>query len=121
MQITLDGFDDGMTIGGHHVNKLRYAGDTTLVASWKAKVQDLVGRAPRTSEDGGLFLNVKKTNLLQINVDDTNTKERIQIVFIIDLAFSTLITGPNSLQTTNEKSFDETALIPVLLSATQPK
>ena len=73
MRTSFDGFHDGVTTGGQRINNLRYADNKILVASWKAEMQDLVERVRRASEDGDLFLNVKKTKLMQINDDDPNT------------------------------------------------
>jgi len=42
MRETLDGFQGGLQIGGRMVTNLRYTDDIILLATWEAKLQELV-------------------------------------------------------------------------------
>ena len=44
MRIALEGFDGGVKIGCQVVNNIRYADDTTLLATSQAELQDLIER-----------------------------------------------------------------------------
>ena len=48
----------GIKTGGRHINNLRYADDTTLMAESKAKVKSLL-RVKKQSERAGLKLDIK--------------------------------------------------------------
>ena len=56
--------EEGLRIGGRKINNLRYADDTTLVAANITDLQNLIGKVKSSSEEAGLFLNVKKTKIM---------------------------------------------------------
>ena len=64
MRKALDGFPGMVSIGGRQLTNLRYADDTTLIARTASDLQDLINRVKKTSEEYGLFLNVKKTKVM---------------------------------------------------------
>ena len=64
MRKALDGFSGRVSIGGRQLTNLRYADDTTLIARTASDLQDLINRVKKTSEEYGLFLNVKKTKVM---------------------------------------------------------
>jgi hypothetical protein len=56
--------DEGLRIGGRKVNNLRYADDTTLLAANITDLQNLIRKVKTSSEEAGLFLNIKKTKIM---------------------------------------------------------
>ncbi|PIK33998.1 endonuclease-reverse transcriptase [Apostichopus japonicus] len=64
MRLALDDFVGQVSIGGRQINNLRYADDTTLLARTAAELQDLIERVKQSSEEYGLYLNVKKTKVM---------------------------------------------------------
>ena len=56
----LDEAKDGIRIGGLKVNNLRYADDTTLIATTKEGLACLLGKGKEVSEKFGLFFILKK-------------------------------------------------------------
>ena len=64
MRNALDGYEGQVSIGGRRITNLRYADDTTLLARTADELQDLIDRVKQTSEEYGLFLNVKKTKVM---------------------------------------------------------
>ena len=73
-------WDKGNSIGGRKVTNLRYADDTTLITGTKDNLTEIITKVKRASEEAGLYLNVKKTEVMttgkldHIIVDD-NTIE----------------------------------------------
>ena len=59
----------GLPVGGYNINKLRYADDTTLIATSVADMAELLKRVKVESELLGLRLNVSKTNIMSIGPD----------------------------------------------------
>ena len=78
MRYVLEKWDKGISIGGRRVTNLRFADDTTLIAGTKDDLTELITKVKRSSEEAGLYLNVKKTNVMttgkldHIIVDDNN-------------------------------------------------
>ena len=70
MRKVLDGWHGGISIGGWQLNNLRYADDTTLLATSLQELSVLVSRVKRESEMMGLHLNVTKTKLMIIGEED---------------------------------------------------
>ena len=64
MRNALDGFSGEVSVGGRQLTNLRYADDTTLIARTAPELQNLIDRVKSTSEEYGLFLNVKKTKVM---------------------------------------------------------
>ena len=67
MRDALEDYSDGFRIGGRTVQNLRYADDTTLIATSKESLLELIGLVKDASERRGLFLNVKKTKVMVID------------------------------------------------------
>ena len=51
-------------IAGRHINNLRYADDTTLMAESKEKLKSLLMRVKEESEKAALKLNIQKTKIM---------------------------------------------------------
>ena len=58
--------EDGIKIGGHYINHLRYADDTVLLADSEEKLQNLIQIVDRKSMIYGMELNAKKTETMVI-------------------------------------------------------
>ena len=58
--------EDGIKIGGHNINHLRYADDTVLLADSEEKLQNLIQIVDRKSMIYGMELNAKKTETMVI-------------------------------------------------------
>ena len=58
----LDELQAGIKIAGRNINKLRYAGDTTLMAESEEDLKSLLMRV-KESEKAGLKLNFLKTKI----------------------------------------------------------
>ena len=56
----------GLPVGGYNVNNLRYADNTTLIATSVADMAELLKRVKVESELLGLHLNVSKTKIMAI-------------------------------------------------------
>ena len=54
----------GIKIARRHINNLRYADDTTLMAESEEKLKSLLMKAEGESEKGGLKLNNQKTKIM---------------------------------------------------------
>ena len=54
----------GIWIAGRHINNLRYADDTTLMAESEEKLKSLLMKVKEKSEKAGLKLNVQKTKIM---------------------------------------------------------
>ena len=53
----------GIKIAGRNINKLRYTGDTTLMAESK-ELKSLLMKVKKESEKVGLKLNIRKTKIM---------------------------------------------------------
>ena len=62
--IMLDETQAGIKIAGRHINNLRYADDTTLMAESEEELKSLLMKVKVESEKVGLKLNIKKTKLM---------------------------------------------------------
>ena len=54
----------GVKIAQRHINNLRYADDTTLMAESEEELKSLLMKAKEESEKVGLKLNVQKTKII---------------------------------------------------------
>ena len=52
---------EGVTVGGHNINNLRYADDTSLLALKEQKLQNLLTTVNDKGKLYGMEINVKKT------------------------------------------------------------
>ena len=59
----LDEAQAGIKIAGRNINKLRYTGDTTLMAESK-ELKSLLMKVKKESEKVGLKLNIRKTKIM---------------------------------------------------------
>ena len=66
MRKALENFEGSTTVGGCKITNLRYADDIVLIAGSMEKLQFLVGRGRTESEKARLFLNAKKTKVMEI-------------------------------------------------------
>jgi len=62
---------EGVKVGGHNINNLRYADDTVLIADSEEKLQDILQTVTQASENKGLQLNAKKTECMVITKKPT--------------------------------------------------
>ena len=88
MRDVLEKWDKGISIGGRKVTNRRYADDTTLIAGKKDDITELITKVKRSSEEAGLYLNVKKTKVMtickfdHIIVDDNNIEIVDTFIFL---------------------------------------
>ena len=54
----------GIKIAGRHINNLRYADDTTLMAESEEELKSLLMKVKEESEKVGLKLNIHKTKMM---------------------------------------------------------
>ena len=60
----LDEVQAGIKISRRHINNLRYADDTTLMAESKEELKSLLMKVKEESEKVGLKLNIQKTKIM---------------------------------------------------------
>ena len=60
----LDGAEAGIKFAGRHVNNLRYADDTTLMAESNENLKSFLMKVKEESEKGGLKLKIQKTKIM---------------------------------------------------------
>ena len=60
----LDESSAGIRIAGRHINNLRYADDTTLMAESEEKLKSLLMKVKDESGKAGLTLNIQKTKII---------------------------------------------------------
>ena len=64
MRSRLDEAQAGIKSVGRHINNLRYADDTTLVAESREELKCLLMTMKEESEKAGLKLNIQKTKIM---------------------------------------------------------
>jgi hypothetical protein len=72
----LQGESVGIMVNGKHINNIRYADDTVLIADSLKSLHQLVEKVNEVSNSYGLKMNLKKTKLLLVSktaTPDTNT------------------------------------------------
>ena len=62
--VGLDEAQAGIKIAGRHINNLRYADDTTLMAESEEKLKSPLMKVKEESENVGLKLNIQKTKIM---------------------------------------------------------
>ncbi|XP_012548777.2 uncharacterized protein LOC101741398 [Bombyx mori] len=80
MRKTLEEWDGGVTVGGVKISKLRYADDTTLVASTSTseeEMEELLRRLVIVSEEMGLKINQSKTKIMIVDKYGTLNENNI--------------------------------------------
>ena len=60
----LDEVQARFKVAGRHINNLRYADDTTLMAESEEKLKSLLMKVKKESEKVGLKLNIQKTKIM---------------------------------------------------------
>ena len=60
----LDEAQAGIKTAGRHINNLRYADDTTLMAESEEELSSLLMKVKEQSEKVGLKLNIQKTKIM---------------------------------------------------------
>ena len=60
----LDETQAGVKIAGRHINNLRYADDTTLMAESEEELKSLLMKVKEEGEKVGLKLNIQKTEIM---------------------------------------------------------
>ncbi|CAG9125439.1 unnamed protein product [Plutella xylostella] len=75
VRAALEGWEGGLSIGGRKINNLRYADDTTLVATSEEEMAVLFDRIEGESAKLGLRINKTKTKLLTVD-RETRTPPR---------------------------------------------
>ena len=60
----LDEAQAGIKIAGRHINNIRYADDTTLMAESEEGPKSLLMKVREESENVGLKLNIQKTKIM---------------------------------------------------------
>ena len=62
--------DEGIIVGGRNINNIRYADDTVLIADSEEKLQKLLTKLSKVSEEKGLSINLSKTKILVASKKD---------------------------------------------------
>ena len=57
---------EGVNIGGHNINNLRYADDTVLLAENQEQLQKVVDQVNTSGKEYGMRMNSKKTKIMNI-------------------------------------------------------
>ena len=73
MRNALENFEGSISVGGHKITNLRYADDVVLLAGSLKELQDLVNRVKLEIEKVGLFLNTKKTKVMKVQRNPTDS------------------------------------------------
>ena len=60
----LEGTQAGIKIAGRHINNLRYADDTTLMAESEVELKSLLMKVKEENEKVGLKLNIQKMKIM---------------------------------------------------------
>ena len=54
----------GIRIAGRHINRLRYADDTTLMAESEMELRSLLMKVKEDNKEAGLKHNIQKTKIM---------------------------------------------------------
>ena len=60
----LEEAQDGIKIAGRHINNLRYADDTALMAESEEELKSLLMKVKEENKKVGLKLNIQKTKIM---------------------------------------------------------
>ena len=77
----------GIKIAGRHINNLRYADDTTLMAESEEELKSLLMKVKEESEKVGLKLNIQKTkitasgSITSWEIDGEDSGNRVRLYF----------------------------------------
>ena len=78
----LDEAQAGIKIDGRHINNLRYADDTTLMAESEEELNSLLMKVKEESKKVGLKLNIQKTKIMASWQIDGETMETVRDYFL---------------------------------------
>ena len=84
----LDEAQAGIKIAGRHINNLRYADDTTLMAESEGKLKSLLMKVKEEREKVGLKLNIQKTKIMTSGpitsweIDGENSGNSVRVNFL---------------------------------------
>ena len=73
MRRALADWNRGLSVGGRNISNLRYADDTTLLATSSSDLEELLLKVKAESESLGLKLNVSKTKIMIVGGDEDET------------------------------------------------
>ena len=73
MRNALEKFEGSISVGGQKITNRRYADDVVPSAGSLEELQDLVNRVKLESEKVGLFLNRKKTKVMKVQRNQTDS------------------------------------------------
>ena len=73
MRIALEGWTDGIAIGGLRLSNLRYADDTTIFATSIHHMEDLLRKMESVSLEFGLKINRSKTKMMIVDRANNNS------------------------------------------------
>ncbi|KAI8429179.1 hypothetical protein MSG28_007716 [Choristoneura fumiferana] len=79
MRIALENWTDGIPIGGKNISNLRYADDTTLIATSRENIAKLLHRIERVSLQFGLKINRQKTKMMIVDRSQNNAPHITEI------------------------------------------
>ena len=74
MRRVLADWNKGLSIGGRNISNLRYADDTTLLATNASDLEELLLKVNSESEALGLKLNVSKTKVMIVGGNETEAQ-----------------------------------------------
>lgn len=89
MTNTLENCEGEITINGIHINRLRYADDTTVMAASKEDLVELIQRMKENSKESGLQ---KKTKIMMVNRQNQN-QISIQRIYNIEMVNTIIYRG----------------------------
>ena len=69
----------GIVIRGHNLNNLRYADDIVLIASSREKLQEMLDKIIRYSEEKGLSINLQKIECMTVSKRESAPAYSIEI------------------------------------------
>ena len=67
----------GITIGGRKIKNLRYVDDTTLLCESKEDLMEVLTRIQHLSKEKGLLLNTRKTKIMVVDKNRTDSHKFI--------------------------------------------
>lgn len=79
MRKALEGWNGGITLGGRKISNLRYADDTTIIASSEEELTELFQKIEDISKDVGLQINKNKTKVMIVDRRNNNRPDKKKI------------------------------------------
>ncbi|KAI5642426.1 reverse transcriptase (RNA-dependent DNA polymerase) domain-containing protein [Phthorimaea operculella] len=74
MRRVLDNWEGGIRVGGHLINNLRFADNTTIIGASESELAILLERIATISKEYGLHINRSKTKLMFIDRQGTSQR-----------------------------------------------